>query len=149
MFVSSSKGLQRKNGSHLSSNILNTPTFACIYSQITFMKYIIILVTTGMFFSCSPTQSFNRDKAAFEASKVTNSFVSVADMNDSHFEIRENNFFEFYRSLFDSVKNTRYPGRYTLVGDTFHLKFYDKKGKNILGNKALIINKNEEIIFFK
>ena len=27
-------------------------------------------------------------------------------MNDSYFEIKENNFFEFYRQLFDSVKNT-------------------------------------------
>lgn len=74
------------------------------------------------------------------------SFKSVADMNDSYFILKENNFFEFYRQLFDSVKNTRYPGKYSKSGDTLLLEFYDKKGYEILGKKA-IINKND-IIFF-
>lgn len=84
----------------------------------------------------------------FDASSVQQSFRSVADMNDSYFEIRENNFFEFYRQLFDSVKNTRYPGKYTKNGDTLVLNFYNKKGEDVLGRKALVKG-NKEIVFFR
>ena len=69
-------------------------------------------------------------------------------MNDAFFVIKENNFFEFYRQLFDSVKNTSYPGKYTRNGDTLLLEFYNKKGKHILGRKALINSSKKEIIFF-
>ena len=69
-------------------------------------------------------------------------------MNDAFFVIRENNFFEFYMQLFDSVKNSDYPGRYAKKGDTLLLNFYNKKGKEILGNKALINPAKKEIIFF-
>lgn len=100
-------------------------------------------------YSCSPSLNFSKDKNAFEASPVTRSFKSVADMNDSYFEIRENGFFEFYRQLFDSVKNTAYPGKFELKGDTLHLKFYDKKGKQLLGSKAVIRETKNEIVFFK
>lgn len=114
------------------------------------MKYIVFssFVFTASF-SCSPAMKFSKDKAAFEASPVTRSFKSVADMNDSYFEIRENNYFEFYRQLFDSVKNSSYPGRYELKGDTLHLSFYDKKGKDLLGSKAVIRETKNEIVFFK
>lgn len=114
------------------------------------MKFILLLVLSAtIFYSCSPAQKFSKDKAAFDASKVQISFKSVADMNDSYFEIKENNFFEFYRQLFDSIKNTSYPGRYSKKGDTLLLQFYDKKGKALLGNKAVISQGNKEIIFFK
>ena len=69
-------------------------------------------------------------------------------MNDSYFDIRENNFLEFYRQLFDSVKNSRYPGKYSLQGDTMLLYFYDKKGYDLLGKKAYIDKEKKEIIFF-
>ena len=69
-------------------------------------------------------------------------------MNDSYFVIKENNFFEFYKVLYDSVKNTRYPGKYTKNGDTMILSFYDKKGSTLLGHKALIDRNNKEIVFF-
>ena len=69
-------------------------------------------------------------------------------MNDAYFVIKENNFFEFYRALFDSVKNTSYPGKYTKNGDTMYLQFYNKKGSDMLGNKALINSQKKEIIFF-
>jgi hypothetical protein len=113
------------------------------------VKLLSVLIPAAIAFSCSPVKKFNRDKAAFEASKIKMSFVSVADMNDSYFEIRENNFFEFYRQLFDSVKNTRYPGRYTQQGDTLYLKFYDKKGRILLGNKAVIHHEKKQIFFFR
>ncbi len=69
-------------------------------------------------------------------------------MNDAFFVIKENNFFEFYRQLFDSVKNSSYPGRYTKNGDTLMLDFYNKKGEDILGSKALVNQNKKEIIFF-
>jgi len=75
-------------------------------------------------------------------------FKSVADLNDSYFEIKENDFFEFYRELFDSVKNSSYPGKFTKKGDTMLLRFYNKKGLQLLGSKALITNNKKEIIFF-
>lgn len=77
------------------------------------------------------------------------SFQSVADMNDAYFVIRENNFFEFYRLLFDSVKNSSYPGRYSKKGDTLLLDFYDKKGAAILGTRAIVNDPNKKITFFK
>lgn len=98
--------------------------------------------------ACSPAHQFNKDKPAFEASAVTESFRAVSDLNDSYFDIRENNFFEFYRQLFDSVKNTRYPGKYSLQGDTMLLKFYDKKGYEMLARKAYIDRQKKEIVFF-
>jgi hypothetical protein len=106
---------------------------------------IAILCLLG---ACSPTQRFNKDKAAFENSKVVKSFKSVTDGNDCYFEIKENNFFEFYRQLFDSVKNTVYPGKYTKDGDIMVLNFYNKKGEKVLGKKALINEEKKEIIFF-
>ena len=112
------------------------------------MKFIL----PGLFvciFSCSPANKFNKVKSVFDASAVLLSFKSVADMNDSYFVIKENNFFEFYRQLFDSVKNTSYPGKYTKNGDTLILSFYDKKGYQLLGRKALVVDNKNQVIFFK
>ncbi len=114
------------------------------------MKYILsFLLLSSFIFACSPSAKFKKDEAAFNASKVVLSFTSIADMNDSHFDIKQNNYFEFYRQLFDSVKNTRYPGQYTRQGDTLYLKFYDKKGKALLGSKAVVHEGKKEIVFFK
>ncbi len=98
--------------------------------------------------ACSPAQLFKKDKALFDASKVTRSFTSVADMNDAYFDIRENNFFEFYRQLYDSLKNSSYPGKFSRSNDTLILDFYDKKGKKILGGKAIIDEEKNQIRFF-
>lgn len=111
------------------------------------LKYPGLIFLTFFLINCSNTR-FNRDKERFEASKVSMTFKSVSDLNDDYFEIRENNFFEFYKQLFDSVKNTRYPGTYTMDGDTMILKFYNKKGEKLLGKKAYINNNKREIIFF-
>ena len=113
------------------------------------MRYILFIFMVISFASCGSLGSFNKDKMAFESSPVTMSFKSVADMNDAYLVIKENNFFEFYHQLFDSVKNNSYPGRYNLVNDTFYLKFYDKKGMDILGSKAIIEKADNKIIFFK
>lgn len=91
---------------------------------------------------------FKKDENVFNSSKLITTYKAVADMNDAYFVIKENNFFEFYRELFDSVKNTSYPGKYTKNGDTLYLQFYNKKGNDLLGNKALINNLKKEIIFF-
>lgn len=114
------------------------------------MKYtFLVLIVASIAWSCSPTAQFKKDEAAFNASKVVLSFTSIADMNDSHFDIKENNYFEFYRQLFDSVKNTRYPGRYTRKGDTLYLDYYNPKGKKLLGSKAVVNDGKKEILFFK
>lgn len=99
--------------------------------------------------SCSSGSKFQRDKPAFEASKVEKHFTSIANMNDAHFEMRENNFFEFYRLLFDSVKNTSFPGKYVRSGDTLLLQFYSKKGKSHLGSRAVIDSVANHISFYK
>ncbi len=113
------------------------------------MKFFIPLSFICICISCSPGAKFNKDKKQFDAAVVVKSFKAVADMNDSYFDIRENNFFEFYRQLFDSVKNTRFPGKYTLKGDTMLLHFYNSKGKELLGSKALVLDEKKEIVFFK
>jgi hypothetical protein len=112
------------------------------------MKFIAILSITIFLLSCGPSQKFKKDKPQFDASAVVTKYKAIADMNDSYFEIRENNFFEFYMQLFDSVKNTRYPGKYTKNGDTLYLNFYNKKGEDLLGSKALINQNKKEIVFF-
>lgn len=112
------------------------------------MKPILYISCFLFFNSCNPTHQFHKDKSRFEASKIIMKFKSVADLNDSYFEIRENNFFEFYRELFDSVKNSSYPGKFTNKGDTMLLQFYNKKGLELLGSKALIANNKKEILFF-
>jgi hypothetical protein len=91
---------------------------------------------------------FSKDKSAFESSAVIQQYKAVADMNDFYFELRKNGFFEFYRQLFDSVKNSSYPGKYSVNKDTLLLSFYNKKGEEILGRKALVNHAKKEIIFF-
>jgi hypothetical protein len=116
------------------------------------MKVAVVIVLMSLAIttiSCSSSRNFSNVKKEFDASMVKMQFKSVADMNDSYFDIKENNFFEFYRQLFDSVKNSSYPGTYTVVNDTFYLKFYNKKGKKLLGSKAVVDEAKHEIIFFK
>jgi len=112
------------------------------------MKLLPLIILLVGLAACSPAVKFRRDEARFNASAVKMQFKAVADMNDSYFEVRENNFFEFYRQLFDSIKNTRYPGTYSTRGDTLLLHFYDKKATALLGSKAVIRNK-KEVIFFR
>ena len=114
-------------------------------------KKCLLLFTVGISIvitSCNPRLSFKKDESMFRASKTVTTYKAFADMNDAYFVIKENNFFEFYRELFDSVKNTSYPGKYKKNGDTLYLQFYNEKGNNLLGNKALINTQNKEIIFF-
>ena len=109
---------------------------------------VTLLFPLVFLMSCSPLNSFKKDKGLFESSRVVTKYKAVADMNDAYFVIKENNFFEFYRELFDSLKNTSYPGKYTKKGDTLYLKFYNREGNNLLSNKALINSEKKEIIFF-
>ncbi len=112
------------------------------------MKFILVLLLAMFIFSCANTGGFNKDKALFESSAVITKYKAIADLNDSYFTIKQNNFFEFYMQLFDSIKNTSYPGKYTKNGDTLYLNFYNKVAENFLGSKALINQGKKEIIFF-
>ena len=109
---------------------------------------LIIISISIVMYSCSASNSFKKDKPAFDASAVITKYKAIGDLNDSYFTIRQNNFFEFYMQLFDSVKNTAYPGKYTKNGDTLFLQFYNKGAEAFLGSKALINNDKKEIIFF-
>lgn len=112
------------------------------------IKSTFLIISTALLGACSPSANFSKDKDLFQASKAITTYKAFADMNDAYFVIKENNFFEFYRELFDSLKNTSYPGTYTKNGDTLYLKFYNRKGNSLLGNKALINTPKKEIIFF-
>ena len=113
------------------------------------MKYLFIFIVVAIAQGCSNGRAlWKKDKEAFEKAKVIRHYKSVSDMNDMKFEIRENNFFYCYRQLFDSVKNSEFPGRYTMNGDTMMLKYYNPRGKDVLGNKAMMVNKGKELIFF-
>ena len=106
------------------------------------------MLVTFILLSCSNSRDFNKNKSLFNTSSIITKYKAIADMNDAYFVIKENNFFEFYRQLFDSVKNTHYPGTYIKKGDTLYLNFYNKKGNELLGSKALINSSKKEIIFF-
>jgi len=113
------------------------------------MKLLLLFFCIALLcISCSTTGSFKKERSSFEAAKVLMTFKSVADMNDSYFVIKENNFIEYYKLLYDSVKNSRYPGKYTKNGDTLLLNFYQKKGFTLLGRKALVNKEQKEIVFF-
>jgi len=116
-----------------------------IFARNKVMKFIPLILFT---ISCSTIHSFNKDRILFEASKEILKFKSVSDLNDSYFVIKENNFFEFYRLLFDSVKNSSFPGKFIKEGDTMLLRFYNKEGETLLGKKALITENKKEVIFF-
>jgi hypothetical protein len=109
---------------------------------------ILLGIIAILIYSCAPSNAFKRDKEQFDASAVITKYKAIGDLNDSYFTIRQNNYFEFYMQLFDSVKNTSYPGRYTKNGDTLFLNFYQKGAELFLGNKALINENKKEIIFF-
>jgi hypothetical protein len=109
---------------------------------------LIIFSISIVIYSCAPTNALKKDKPAFDAAVVIMKYKAIGDLNDSYFTIKQNNFFEFYMQLFDSVKNTSYPGKYTKSGDTLFLNFYNKGAEVFLGSKALINNDKKEIIFF-
>ena len=120
--------------------------FCCMKINYNYTLLLLVLIT--LLFSCSATHRFKKDEAFFNASSIITKYKAVADMNDAYFVIKQNNFFEFYRALFDSVKNTTYAGKYTKKGDTLFLTFYNKRGNDLLGNKAFINPDKKEIIFF-
>jgi len=109
-------------------------------------KRLISILFLCILISCAP--SFNRDKALFDASALKAKLKAIDDLNDCYFEIKENGFIDFYCQLYDSLKNTHYPGRYTQQEDTLFLKFYNKDAYKILGKKALISHTKKEILFF-
>jgi hypothetical protein len=112
------------------------------------MKILLPLLSTFFIISCGNKNGFKNDKALFESSAIITKYKAIGDLNDSYFTIKENNFFEFYMQLFDSVKNTAYPGKYEKNGDTMYLNFYNKGAEVFLGSKALINEQKKEIIFF-
>ncbi len=110
-----------------------------------------IVIALGCLFlvACVCSREFKKNMKSVDDAVVLKSFKNVVEgVNNSYFEIKENNYFDSYRLLFDSVKNTRYAGTYTSQAgsDTISLKFFHSKGVNMLGSKAVIKGKN--ITFF-
>ncbi len=110
------------------------------------LSFCLFAITISLF-SCQVNR-FAKYQTEFNQSEVIRTFKSIDDLNDDYFVIKENNYFEFYKQLFDSVKNTSIPGRYTMKGDTMLLEYFKKKDRMVLGSKAIIDNKKNEIIFF-
>ena len=94
-------------------------------------------------------RQFQSVKPEFDRSAELMKFSSIANMNDAHFVVKEHNYFEFYRLLFDSVKNSSLPGKYQRFGDTLKLSFYDKKGKRLLGSTAIVDSIGQKITFIR
>ncbi len=110
---------------------------------------IAIVFCSFFLFSCASSKEFKKNMQSVDDAVVLKSFKNVVEgVNNSYFEIKENNYFDSYRLLFDSVKNTRYAGTYTseIGNDTIALKFFHSKGVKMLGSKAVIKGKN--ITFF-
>lgn len=111
---------------------------------------IVLALCSVFLFSCASTRDIKTKMNAVDQSAVLKSFKNVVEgVNDSYFELKENNYFDSYRLLFDSVKNTRYAGTYksSVGNDTIALQFFNSKGLKLLGSKAVIKGKN--ITFFK
>ena len=111
------------------------------------MKILVFIIITFLF-SCNSSKNNNPDMEKLQKAKVISTFRSTSDMNDSHFSLKEGNYFEFYKSLYDSVKNTVYGGTYITNGDTITLNFFDNDGEEILGKKAIINKETNKIYFF-
>ena len=74
-------------------------------------------------------------------------FTSVSDLNDSYFTLNQDQTFEYYKLLLDSIKNTVYSGTYRVEHDTIFLEFKDEDGKHLLGERVLIDTLQENILF--
>lgn len=74
-------------------------------------------------------------------------FTSVSDLNDSYFTLNQDQTFEYYKLLLDSIKNTVYSGTYRVEHDTIFLEFQDEDGKHLLGERVLIDTLQENILF--
>ena len=111
------------------------------------MKFTLIIIL-GLLFSCNTAQNHKVEMDKLEKAKVISTFRSSSDMNDSYFLLKDGNYFEFYKSLYDSVKNTVYGGTYSMHLDTIKLEFFNVEGEKIFGNRAVIDKEKNEIYFF-
>ncbi len=73
--------------------------------------------------------------------------MSLSDLNDCYLSLSEDWKFEYYKMLFDSIKNTEFTGTYQLQHDTILLNFDKKEGENLLGNRLVMDENRENIIF--
>lgn len=100
-----------------------------------------VILAFMLFISCNTLTTNTVEKG------LNKTFTSISDLNDSYFTITEDNRFEYYKLLFDSVKNTTYSGSYKLVLDTLFLTFEQEEGKQLFGERAQIDTLNNRIIF--
>jgi len=110
------------------------------YLYISMRNFLYILLFGWLVSGC---------KTSYRKAPVQMQFYSVEDYNDSRFEIKAKNRFFYFRSLFDSIPNSRYWGKYHRNGDTLVLQFTQPDGYNVLGTKAIIDSSANRITFFK
>lgn len=108
----------------------------------------MLLLVLLVLLACNTAEKKDAASPATTALEKDLSFRAVADMNDCHFTLKKDGSFEFYRLLFDSIKNSSYTGNYTLAGDTLMLMYDQSEAIELLGPKALIDHKKNEITFF-
>jgi hypothetical protein len=92
-----------------------------------------------------PVSSKNAQPEAHNS--IEHSFTSVSDLNDAYFSLTHDLKFEYYKLLFDSIRNTNFSGTYTIKQDTIFLKFDDEEGKKLLGERVLMDTLLENILF--
>lgn len=101
----------------------------------------LLILVLSVIFSCKHKTTQTKETS------LNRTFTSISDLNDSYFSITEDNRFEYYKLLFDSVKNTTYSGSYKLSEDTLYLTFDQEDGRQLFGEKAHIDTMNNRIIF--
>lgn len=110
------------------------------------MKTLTALVTTCLFIACNaPAEKPVETLSPAPETGIRKTFMSLSDLNDCYFSFSEDGKFEYYKMLFDSIKNTEFTGTYQLQNDTFFLQFDKKEGEELLGNR-LIMDENKENI---
>lgn len=108
----------------------------------------MIIIFILLFSGCNSKKEQKTDLLKLEKAKIISTFKSSSDMNNSYFILKEGNYFEFYKNLYDSIKNTHFAGKYSRKGDTLILNFWDNKGEEIFGNRAIINTEKNKIYFF-
>lgn len=112
------------------------------------MKYLLSIAFLVLAVSCNNAEQKSEELPPLTEQKAFNkTFMSLSDLNDCYFTLTENNQFEYYKMLLDSIKNTEFTGQYKIVNDTIYLTFDKEEGKNLLGYRVIIDENAENIVF--
>lgn len=112
------------------------------------MKTVFLLLSIFALVSChAPAEKPAAPGPETMATGINKTFMSLSDLNDCYLTLSSDWKFEYYKMLFDSIKNTEYTGTYQLQNDTILLNFDKKEGEALLGNRLLMDETKEHIVF--